>query len=253
MRLANKVAIITGAGSGIGRATSILFAKEGAKVVVADIVDSTGEETARIIKADGGDAIFVHTDVTKAVEVERLIKTAVETFGKVDILHNNSGVPERPTPIEALDEAVWDHIYAVNAKGLFLEAKYVVPEMKRNGGGVIIHTGAMGAVRIRPLHHAYSSSKGAAIVLTKSLAIELAPYKIRVNCINPVSTETAMSPLFLAEGADMKEVQKRIISTIPLGRLARVEDTAYAALYLASDESSMVTGIALDVDGGRGI
>lgn len=253
MKLDNRVAVITGAGSGMGRAMSILFAKEGAKVVVADIHDSNGEETVRLIEADKGNAIFVHTDVAKATEVDRLIKKTIETFGKLDILCNNAGIPQRPTPVETMDEAQWDLIQAVNVKGIFLGTKYAVPEMKKAGVGVIINTASISGVRVRPGYAAYSSSKGAAIVLTRSLAIELAPYKIRVNCINPVGTETAMLPQLLPEGVDLKEAEKMLISGIPLGRLAKPDDIAYAALYLASDDSSMVTGISLDVDGGRGI
>ncbi len=253
MRLANKVAIITGGGSGIGRAMGILFAEEGAKVVVADITDSAGEETIRLIKADGGDAIFVHTDVSKAAEVERLMKTTVETFGKLDILCNNAGVPQKPIPVEATSEAEWDHIYSVNVKGVFLGTKYALLEMKRNGGGSIINTASIGGIRVRPNLAAYSSSKGAVIVLTRASAIELAPYKIRVNCINPVAAATPMQPGFLPEGADLEKAKAETIRTIPLGRLAEPDDIAYAALYLASDESSIVTGTCLDVDGGRGI
>lgn len=237
----------------MGRATSILFAKEGAKVVVADIKDSGGQETVHTIKAERGDAIFVHTDVAKAAEVERLIKTAIRTFGRLDILYNNAGIPQRPTPVDVLNEADWDRIFAVNVKGVFLCAKYAVPEMKRGGGGVIINTASIGGVRVRPSYAAYSTSKGAVIVLTRALALELAPYKIRVNCISPVAAATPMLPQFLPEGTDMGPVEKQYINTVPLGRLAKPEDIAYAALYLASDESSLVTGISLPVDGGRGI
>lgn len=253
MRLANKVAIVTGAGSGIGRATSILFAREGAKVIVADIKDNEGQETVRTIKADRGDAIFVHTDVSKAADVERLIKTAVQTFGKLDILYNNAGIPQKAIPVETMDEALWDRIYAVNVKGVFLGAKYAVPEMKKNRGGVIINTASIGGVRVRPAFAAYNSSKGAVIVLTRALALELAQYNIRVNCINPVSADTPMLPQFMAASPDVQSGINQLKSTIPLGRLATPEDIAYAALYLASDEASLVTGASLDVDGGRGI
>ena len=247
MRLANKVAIITGAGSGIGRASAYLFAEEGSKLVVADINDAGGEETVATIKADGGEAIFVHTDVSIASEVEHLVKATKDRFGKIDILFNNAGILMRPTAVETIDESLWDHTYAVNVKSIFLGAKYVVPEMKKAGGGVIINTASISGVRPRTYISAYVSSKGAVIALTKALAVELASDNIRVNCINPVRTETPMT-----EGTP-EERKKAIISTIPLGHSAKPEDIAYAALYLASDESSMLTGTSINVDGGRSI
>ncbi len=254
MRLANKVAVITGGGTGIGQATAYIFAREGAKVVVAQRTDAEGEETAATIKSRGGDAIFVHADVTKASEVEHLIKVAVDTFGKLDILFNNAGLTQASIMVENIDESLWDQIYAVNVKGVFLGAKYAVPEMKKAGGGVIINTGSIAGIRPRLGTSAYSSTKGAVIVLTKALALELAPYNIRVNCINLVSTDTARKIVrFRARGIDMEEHEKSVVSGIPIGRLAIPEDTAYAALYLASDESSMVTGISINVDGGYGI
>ncbi len=253
MRLANKVAIITGAASGMGRASALLFAKEGAKVIAVDINNEGGKETVDQIKRDGGEAIFVHVDVSKAKEVEQLIKTSVDTYGKLDILFNNAGHPGKSAIIENIDEAIWDEVYAVNVKAIFFGAKYAAPEMKKRGGGVILNTASIAGERPRPNQALYCSSKGAAIVLTKGLALELAPYKIRVNCIDPVGTDTPMIPKFLPEGTNLKEFLPKIIATIPMGRLAKPEDIAYAALYLASDEASMVTGVALQVDGGRGI
>ncbi len=247
MRLANKVAIITGAGSGIGRASAYLFAKEGAKLVVADINDAGGKETVANIKADGGEAIFVHTDVSVASELENLVKAAKNKFGKIDILFNNAGIGLAGSPIENIEESWWDRIYAVNVKSIFLGVKYAMPEMKKTGGGVIINTASMGAIRPRANGSAYTSSKGAVIALTKALALELAPHNIRVNCINPTMTLTAATKDF------PEEFKKASISTIPLGRWAKPEEIAYAALYLASDESSYLTGTSIDVDGGRGI
>lgn len=248
MRLINKVAIITGAGSGIGRASAYLFAKEGAKVVVADISNVNGEETVATIRTSLGKAIFVHTDVSVASEVEHLIRVTMDTFGGIDILFNNAGIDQKKIEIENIDESLWDRIYAVNVKSIFLTTKYAVPYMKKAGGGVIINTASISGIRPRMKMCAYGSSKGAVITLTKGLALELASRKIRVNCINPVGTDTPL----LRHNHD-EEGMKALISTIPLGHLAKPEDIAYAALYLASDESSMLTGICINVDGGRGI
>ncbi len=254
MRLQNKVAVITGAASGIGRAAAVLFAKEGAKVVVADINDEGGKETVNLIEASGGEGTFVHTDVTQAQEVQNMIKTAVETYGKLDILYNNAGVPGVSTPSEFVEEADWDCTYAVNVKSIFLACKYAIPQMKQQGGGVIINTTSVSADRPRPNMACYVSSKGAAEVLTKALALELAPQNIRVNCVNPVLADTPMAPKFIPKGLDPEPILKAVIeSTIPMGRMATAEEVAYGALYLACDESSFVTGIALPVDGGRSI
>jgi 3-oxoacyl-[acyl-carrier protein] reductase len=247
MRLADKVVIITGAGSGIGRSAAYLFAEEGAKVVVADINNPGGEETVSKIKAKRGTAIFIHTDLSISSQVENLIKTTINQFGRVDVLYNNAGIGQKLTPIEDIEESYWDQILSVNLKSVFLAVKYAVPYMKRAGGGVIINTASIAGVRPRPHTSAYVSSKGGVIALTKVLAIELASNNIRVNCINPVATDTPM-----LDALD-EEDKKAWAKTIPMGRLAKPEDMAYAALYLASDESSMVTGVCLNVDGGRGI
>ena len=249
MKLSNRVAVVTGSGSGLGCASAILFAEEGARICVADIDRKGGQQTVELIKEKGGDAIFIETDVSKASDVQRMIKTTLDNYGRLDILFNNAGLPMLPTPIEDLEEELWDKIMAVNVKGIFLGCKYAIPVMKKQGGGVIINTASISGVRPRAGSSAYSTSKGAAILLTKALAIELAPSKIRVNCINPTATETAMLPKLGAT----KEATKAIVASIPMGRMAQPMDIAYAALYLVSDESSMVTGVALDVDGGRGI
>lgn len=253
MRLGNKVAIITGAGSGLGRASAILFAKEGAKVVVADVSDAGGRETVAEIGSSGGEAIFVHTDVSKASDAENVIKTTKDKFGKIDIILNCAGIPQRPTPVEELDESLWDRIFSVNVKGIFLMAKYAFPVMKEAGSGSMINIASISGVRPRPGGGAYATSKGAAILLTRELALEGAPNNIRVNAINPVAADTPMFPGLQAEGVDMNEAKKALIDTVPLRRLAKPEDVAYAALYLASDESAMLTGTSIDVDGGRGI
>jgi NAD(P)-dependent dehydrogenase (short-subunit alcohol dehydrogenase family) len=248
MRLADKVAIITGASSGIGRATAYLFAKEGAKVVVvANINDAGGKETAANIINNGGAAIFVHADVSQSAEVQNLVKTTVENFGKIDILFNNAGIGFLRTPVENIDESRWEQIYATNVKSVFLCVKYVVPVMRKTGGGVIINTGSMSAIRPRIHDAPYGSAKSAVNLLTKGLALELAP-TIRVNCINPGPILTGK----VQEGPGMKQFLKDI-DELPLKRAGTPEDVAFAALYLASDESAFVTGAAINVDGGRGI
>ncbi len=254
MRLHNKVAIITGAGSGIGRASAIMFAKEGAKVVVSDIDDRGGQETVNSIRKNSGEAIYVHADVVIAADVENLIKRTVDTFGKVDVLFNNAGYYVWPHGLEETTEEEFDRSYAVNVKGIFWGAKYVVPVMKKAGGGVIINTASMSAVRPKA-NVAYASSKSAAIGLTKSLAVQLAPHNIRVNVINPVATETPLLKKFLGANTDeeMEQVRKQRLKAIPLGRTASPEEIAYAAVYLASDESCMLTGDCINVDGGTGL
>ena len=247
MKLVEKVAIVTGAGSGFGRASAILFAKEGAKVVVADIDQQNGQETLKTIQDNGGEAVFVKVDVSKEQEVEQMIHTAVEKFGKLDIIYNNAGIEQKIGPIESVTEEMWDRVFAVNVKGMFFGAKHAATEFKKANKGVIINTASVSGVRARPFQISYGSSKAAVILMTKALAIELAPYNIRVNCINPVAAAT---PFMKNITEEMKEQFKK---SIPLGRFATAEDIAMAALYLASDDSSMVTGAALNVDGGRTI
>ncbi|HOE18257.1 MAG TPA: SDR family oxidoreductase [Syntrophorhabdaceae bacterium] len=249
MRLSNKVALITGAGSGMGQASALLFAEEGAKAAVVDINGKAAQQTVNLIKEKGGDAVSIEGDVSKANDVAGMIKATMDAFGRLDILFNNAGYPMVPTPLIDVEEELWDKIMDVNVKGIFLACKYAVPIMRQQGGGVIINTASISGVRPRPGQSPYAASKAAAILLTKALAVEFAPYKIRVNCINPTATETPMLPLL----GTTEESKKVIISTIPLGRMALPKDIAYAALYLASDESAMVTGTALNVDGGRGV
>lgn len=257
MKLSNKVALITGSGSGMGRASAILFCQEGARISIVDVDRKGGEQTVELVKQKGGDAIFIQADVSKASDVERMIKATVDTYGRLDILFNNAGIPMSFTPVEEVKEELWDKIININIKGIFLGCKYAVPIMKKQGGGVIINTASISGVRPRPGLSAYSTSKAAAIMLTKALAIELAPSKIRVNCINPVAAETPMLAKFIADGGAKGEQfetgRKRFMDTVPLGRLATPEDVAYVALFLASEKASLITGASFDVDGGRGI
>ena len=253
MKLGGKVALVTGAGSGMGCAVAVLFAKEGAKVSVVDIDPIRGQETVDLIKQNGASGQFISADVGKASEVEQMIKATVDAYGRLDILVNNAGVPMSFTPIETVEEKLYDRIMAVNLKSIYLACKYVTPIMKNQGGGVVINTTSIAGVRPRPGLNVYCASKGGAIVLTKALAIELAPDNIRVNSIGPVAADTPMLTKFIGEDKDFETGRAKFIATIPLGRLATPEDIAYAALYLVSDEASLVTGVNLEVDGGRGI
>ena len=252
MKLSNKVALITGAGSGIGRASAILFSKEGAKVAVADIDEKGGLQTVETINNEGGAAIFIKTDITIESDVERMIRTTMENYGRLDILFNNAGIGTPFIMLEKTEESLWDKVMAINVKGIFFGCKHAAPVMKKQGGGVIINTASISAVRPRAGLSAYSASKGAAISLTKCTAMELAPFNIRVNCINPVVTDTPFLTKTI-EADKIDDAKKAMLDTIPLGRMGQPEDMAKAALYLASDDSSLVTGISLDVDGGRGV
>jgi 3-oxoacyl-[acyl-carrier protein] reductase len=252
MRLSSKITLITGSGSGIGRASAVLFSREGAKVSVTDIDKESGQQTVDLIKRDGGDAIFIQADVTEASEVEKTVKTTLDHYGKLDVLFNNAGVGMPFMPIEQVGEDLWHRIMDINVKGIFLGCKYAIPVMKRQGGGVIINTASISGVRPRAGNVVYSASKGAAIVLTKALALELAPFKIRVNCINPVVVDTPFLEKNIGT-SELENAKKMMLSSIPFGKLCQPDDIAHAALYLASDESTMVTGASLNVDGGRGI
>ena len=252
-RMANKVAVITGAGSGIGRGTAVLFASEGCKVVVADINEAAALETCALIEAKGGACIAVRVDVSKASDMQNMFAQTVKAFGHLDILFNNAGVPQSSHKIEEYPEDLFDRIINVNVKGVFLGCKYAVPIFRSQGtGGVIINTASIAASRPRPGQNIYAASKGMVVTLTRALAGELADIQVRVVAINPVAVDTPMFYGFIGD-RDEKEARSSFKASIPLGRFAQPEDIAYAALYLASDEAQMVTGSILDVDGGRGI
>ncbi len=243
-RLDSKVAIITGAGSGIGRETALLFAREGARVVVADYMSEAGEETARQIRENGGDTVFVKTDVTKAGDAERMVKETVERYGRIDILHNNAGIMGAVAFVGDTAEEEWDRVMSVNLKGVFLCSKYAVRAMVEGGGGVIVNTAsAMGLVGL-PGNATYSAAKGGVIQFTKSMALEYASSNIRVNCICAGWIDTPMN-WQLGE-----HIVNWSMRETPMGRWGRPEEIAQAALYLVSEESSFVTGATLVIDGG---
>jgi 3-oxoacyl-[acyl-carrier protein] reductase len=249
MRLEGKVAIVTGAGSGFGEGIATLFANEGASVIVADINVDNGKRVASAITAVGGKAAFMRADVSKDADTAAMVAIAVERFGGFDIVVNNAGTTHRNQPMIDVDEETFDRVFAVNVKSIYFAAKHAVPIFRQRGHGAFINIASTAGIRPRPGLCWYSGSKGAAISLTKAMAVELASDKIRVNAINPVMGETALLGDFL--GSDTPEKRAKVIATIPLGRLSRPADIANAALYLASDEASMVTGLCMEVDGGR--
>jgi len=241
MRLKGKNALVTGAASGFGAGIARRFAEEGARVVVNDL-DASGEKTAKEIGAR-----FVQGDVTKAADWARLVRAA----GDLDIVVNNAGWTHRNRPFLEVSEADFDKVYAVNVKSIFLSAQHVVPVFRRRGGGSFVNIASTAGVRPRPGLTVYNSSKGAVIILSKSMAAEFGPDKIRVNCVNPVfSPDTGLSAEF-AGGSLSDEAKKRFLSTIPLGRFSTPLDVANACLYLASDEAAMVSGVCVEVDGAR--
>ncbi len=254
-KLQGLVAVVTGAGSGIGRASAVEFAREGASVVAADLNAASAAETADQILSAGGQAESVQVDVTQRSQVEQMVKTAVDKFGRLDVLYNNAGLPQSFTPFEDSTDELFDRIFNVNVKGVFFGCRAAIPQMKAQGGGVILNTASTAGIRPRPGLAVYAASKGAVITMTKALAIELAPFRIRVVSINPVATDTPMLPSFIGveQGADEAEGRRRFISTIPWGRLNKPEDIARAAVFLASADAEMVTGTAFEVDGGRDI
>lgn len=245
-KLEGRAVIVTGAASGFGEGIARRFAAEGARVVVADINEPDGKAVAASLPG----AIFVKADVSTAEGAEAMAGAAVKAFGGLDILVNNAGWTHRNKPMLEVTEAEFDRIYAVNVKSLFHAARSAVPEMKKRGGGVILNIASTAGVRPRPGLTWYNGSKGAAITLTRSMAAELAPEKIRVCAINPVIGETGLLGEFMG-GEDTPELRAKFVSTIPLGRMSRPKDIADAALFLCSDEAEFLTGVCLEVDGGR--
>jgi len=245
-RLKGKVAIVTGAASGFGEGMAKRFAEEGARVVVSDINAKGAERVAGEI---GKAAIWTQTDVSQASEFEEMAKAALDAFGRIDIMVNNAGFTHRNGDMLGVDEATFDLITAVNIKAIYHAALTVVPIMEKQGGGVILTTASTAGLRPRPGLTWYNASKGWAITATKSMAVELAPKNIRVNCLCPVAGDTGMLAQFMGE--DTPELRAKFRASIPLGRLSTPLDIANAALWLASDEAAFITGVALEVDGGR--
>ena len=246
MRLKDKVAIVTGAASGFGRGIAERFAAEGASVVVAD---RDGEGASNVARAIGKNALAIGVDVSDAQDVDRMVEAAIGVNGRLDVLVNNAGTTHVNKPMLDVTEEEFDRIFAVNMKAIYLAALRVVPVLAEQGGGSIITTASTAALRPRPGLTWYNASKGWAVTATKSMAVELAPMNIRVNCLCPVAGETGMLAQFM--GKDTPELRDKFRASIPLGRLSTPEDMASAALWLASDEAAFITGVALEVDGGR--
>ena len=250
MKLESKVAVITGAGSGFGQAMAERFAQHGATTIVADINKQAADRVQRDIKRAGGEAIAVQVDVSQSDSMAALLQATLDLAGQLDIFVNNAGTSHKNGPLAEVDEATFDRVYAVNVKSIYLSAVHVVPVFRQQGGGVFLNIASTAGVRPRPGLTWYNGTKGAAITLTKSMAVELAPDKIRVNAINPVAGDTPLLAQFLP-GDDTPEARQKFVDTIPLGRLSQPTDIARAALFLVSDEAEFITGLCMEVDGGR--
>ena len=249
-RLAGKVALITGAGGGQGRAAALMFAKEGAQVVVSDVKIDGGNETVQMVRAAGGQAEFIASDVSKAVQVEAAVQCAVKTYGALHIMYNNAAVlHRRDAPVTTLDEEIWHQVLDINLKGVFLGCKFAVPAIIAAGGGSIINTSSLAGLLGVGNVHAYTAAKGGVISLTRAVAMSYAKDKVRCNVICPGAVDTPMMAHVLhSENRRLREGYER---GHPLGRVGTPEDIAAMALYLASDESSWVTGSVFTIDGGN--
>jgi 3-oxoacyl-[acyl-carrier protein] reductase len=250
MRLQNLVSIVTGGGSGFGEAICHAYATNGAKIVVADLNAEKGEAVAAALRASGREAVACSVDVSKTQDMARLIATAVKTYGRIDVMVNNAGISHANQPMLNVSEEMFDRIFQVNVKSVYLSAIHCVPVFRRQRSGCFINIGSTAAVRPRPGLAWYNGSKGAVTLITKSMAVELAPDNIRANAINPAIAETPLLTTFMG-GADTPENRARFTASIPLGRLGRSADVANAAVFFADPASEFVTGVCMEVDGGR--
>ena len=251
MKLHERVAIITGGGSGIGAATAVAMAAEGARVLVTDVNEAGAKSVVQRIESAGGQALAMAVDVTRAADNQAAVERAVATWGRLDVFYANAGVPQWKTDVEDVDEKVFDQIFAVNVKGVFLGARAALPVMKRQRRGVFLITASTAAIRPRPGGQVYAASKGAVVTLAKALALETAPHGVRVVAIAPVATHTPMLPTFMGKREVDAEGLAKYEATVPLGRLNQPEDIAGTAVFLASDDAAMITGSVIEVDGGR--
>ncbi len=244
-RLEDKVALITGGGSGIGRASSLLFAREGARVAVADYAVEGGQETVSQVRSAGGEALFIQADVSKSADVQRMIETVVNAYGRLDVLFNNAGIEGPAAKVAHYSEEDWERVIAVDLTAVYLGMKYAIPQMLKQGGGVIISTASVAGLVGFPGAAAYCAAKAGVIQLTRTVALEYAEQNIRVNCICPGVISTPMFRRVVGE-----RPEEEFVRLEPVRRLGKPEDIAYAALFLASDESSFATGAPFIIDGG---
>lgn len=249
MRLKDKTAIVTGAGSGFGEGMATLFAREGAKVVVSDINADAAQNVVDAITADGFQAVMNRADVTDAADIAALAEQTLDAFGGIDILVNNAGMPQRNGSMFDVEDETFQKIFDVNVRSIFLTSKAIIPHMMEKGGNVV-NIASTAALSPRPGLTWYNASKGAVVTMSKSMAVELAPNQVRVNALCPVFAHTPMAVEFMG-GVDTQEIRDKFVATIPLGRENTPRDLAHAALWLASDDASFITGVALEVDGGR--
>jgi 3-oxoacyl-[acyl-carrier protein] reductase len=246
MRLEGKAALVTGAGQGFGYGIAEAFVREGARVACLDVKGEVAEAAAKRL---GPSAMALKGDVSNRADMERVARAAIDALGRIDIVVNNAGTTHRNKPIMEVEEAEFDRIFAVNVKSILLAAQAFVPHMRSHGGGVFINVGSTAALRPRPGLTVYNASKGAVHVMTKSMAVELAPDKIRVCALAPVAGETPLLAMFMGE--DTPEKRAAFKATVPLGRFSTPRDIGQAALFLASDDANFLTGVVLEVDGGR--
>jgi len=251
MKLQGKVALITGGSTGIGRATAVLFAQEGARVAISARHEARGKEALEVVRKAGGDAIFVPCDVGRAGDCQRTVERTAEAFGRLDILFNNAGIIYVARTVVDTTEEEWDRTIDTNLKGIYLMSKYAVPWMVKNGGGVIINTASVWGLAAGRGAAAYCASKGGVVLLTKAMALDHAGQNIRVNCICPASVDTPMLWQEMEELGGAEKLRPVFVAKHPLGRISAPEEIAKAALFLACDDSAFVTGSSLVIDGGR--